>query len=96
VTRATGVDPTHANARLNAWFDGIDTLSGVRLRDLATPVFNAPGVATADRALAAYLVANAYAKLDDRLQGCAWARRAVDLDPGVRSYGALVRSLCPP
>jgi serine/threonine-protein kinase len=96
VMRASDVDPAQANARLNAWFDGIDTLSGSTLRDLATPVYSAPGVATADRALAAYLVANAYAKLDDRQQGCEWARRALSLEGSVRSYGALVRSLCQP
>ena len=95
-TRSAGVDPARAKALLNEWFDGIDTLDGTTLRTLAKPVFDSPGVARADRALAAYLVANAYAKLDDRSGGCEWARRAVSLDAGVRSYGVLVRSLCQP
>jgi serine/threonine-protein kinase len=82
--------------RLNDWFDRIDALDGATLRDSAKAVFDTPGVAAKDRALAAYLVANAYAKLDDRAQGCQWARRAAGLDAGVRSYPALVQSLCEP
>jgi hypothetical protein len=83
-------------ARLNDWFDRIDALDGVTLRDSAKAAFDTPGVAAKDRALAAYLVANAYAKLDDRAHGCEWARRAASLDAAVRSYPALVQSLCQP
>jgi hypothetical protein len=83
-------------AQLNDLFDRIDALDGVTLRDSAKAVFDTPGVAPKDRALAAYLVANAYAKLDDRARGCEWARRAAGLDAVVRSYAALVRSLCEP
>jgi len=93
-TRAGGIDPAKAGALLNGWFDRIDDLSGALLRDSAQAVFDTPGVAAKDRALAAYLVANAYAKLDQRSQGCDWARRAATLDGGVRSYPALVQSLC--
>ena len=57
---------------------------------------DSPGVSSKDRALAAYLVANAYAKLDDRARGCEWSRRAASLDATVRSYPALVQSLCQP
>ena len=92
---ALPVDPARAGALLNDWFDRIDSFNGITLRDSAQAVFDAPGVAPKDRALAAYLVANAYAKLDQRAPGCAWARRATSLDPGVRSYPALVQSLCP-
>jgi hypothetical protein len=57
-------------------------------------VYDAPGVSVKNRALAAYLVANAFAKLDDRTQGCEWARRAATTDPATRSYAALSQSLC--
>jgi len=83
-----------SRARLDAWFDRIDEMDGATLRDSARAVFDAPGVGTQDRALAAYLIANAYAKLDQRGEGCAWARRAAGLDAGVRSYTVLVQSLC--
>jgi hypothetical protein len=82
--------------RLNNWFDRIDELDGVTLRDSAKAAYDTPGVTAKDRALAAYLVANAYAKLDDRAGGCEWARRAAGLDAAVRSYPALVQSLCQP
>lgn len=90
------LDPAAAGVMLNNWFDRLDDIDGAVLRDSAKDVFNSPGVAAKDRALAAYLVANAYAKLDDRGQGCRWARQATSLDPGVRSYPALVQSLCTP
>ena len=88
------IDPAKADAMLNDWFDRIDNLDGATLRDSAKAVFDAAGVTAKDRALAAYLIANAYAKLEQRSQGCEWARRAVSLDPSVRSYPALVQSLC--
>jgi hypothetical protein len=91
-----GVDATRAEALLNTWFDRLDSLDGATLRDSATLVYDSPGVSAKDRALAAYLVANAYAKLDDRAQGCDWARRAVASDPATRSYAALSQSLCRP
>ena len=53
------------------------------------PILASPG------RLAAYLVANAYAKLDQRTNGCTWAQKAVGLDGSQRSYAALVTSLCP-
>jgi serine/threonine-protein kinase len=96
LARPVGVDPAKAGALLNGWFDRIDNLDGATLRDSAQAVFDSPGVASTDRALAAYLIANAYAKLDDRARGCEWSRRATSLDPGVRSYAALVQSLCQP
>lgn len=86
--------PATSRARLDTWFDRIDDIDGTALRDSALAVFNASGERAEDRALAAYLVANAYAKLDQRGDGCAWARRAAGLDAGVRSYTVLVQSLC--
>ncbi|HXQ27876.1 MAG TPA: serine/threonine-protein kinase [Gemmatimonadales bacterium] len=95
-TARPAVDPTHASALLNGWFDRIDDMDGATLRDSAKAIYNLGGVATPDRALAAYLVANAYAKLEDRGHGCEWARHAASLDPATRSYPALVQSLCNP
>jgi len=89
-----GIDPTRAAALLDDWFDRIDSLDGATLRDSARLVYDAPGVSVKNRALAAYLVANAFAKLDDRTQGCEWARRAATTDPATRSYAALSQSLC--
>ena len=92
-TQVTVAVPT-TSARLNDWFDRIDEIPGAALRDSARAVFDTPGASGADRALAAYLVANAYAKLDQRSAGCEWARRAAGFDPNVRSYRVLAQSLC--
>jgi protein kinase-like protein len=94
VARVPAIPAAQIGARLNDWFDRIDGLDGATLRDSSKAAFDTPGVSAKDRALAAYLVANAYAKLDDRAQGCEWARRAASLDATVRSYPALVQSLC--
>jgi serine/threonine-protein kinase len=93
-SRAAPSAPASATARLNDWFDRIDDIPGAALRDSARAVFDTPGLGATDRALAAYLVANAYAKLEQRAAGCEWARRAAGLDAGVRSYQVLARSLC--
>ncbi|HUK62665.1 MAG TPA: serine/threonine-protein kinase, partial [Dongiaceae bacterium] len=65
--------PPSVTTRLNDWFDRIDDIPGAALRDSARAVFDTPGLGATDRALAAYLMANAYAKLDQRAQGCEWA-----------------------
>jgi hypothetical protein len=91
-----GIDPGRAAALLDNWFDRIDSLDGATLRDSAKLVYDTPGVSAKSRALAAYLVANAFAKLEDRTLGCEWARRAVAADPATRSYAALSQSLCRP
>jgi hypothetical protein len=64
------------------------------LRDAALDIFNTKGVAEKDRAMAAYLVANGFAKLDDKTSTCSWAQRAATLDRTSRAYGALRQSAC--
>jgi len=91
---APAIDAALATKLLNDWVDRIDAIDGAVLRDSARAVYETHGLASKDRALAAYLVANAYAKLEDRAQGCDWARRALTLDSRSRSYAALSQSLC--
>jgi hypothetical protein len=69
------------------------------VRDSAEHVFNASGVGRDDQAFAAYVVANAFAVLDDREPGrghkgtaLEWARRAVSISP-TTAYQALVTDL---
>ncbi len=80
-------------ARLSEWVDSMDSMKPTALRDSARRVFNTPGVEPKDRALAAYLVATAYAKLENRDQSCVWARRAASL-ANERSYGRLTQDVC--
>lgn len=79
---------------MNTLLDKIDDLSGTVLRDAAIDVYNAAGVSDKNRALAAYLAASGFAKLEDKGSTCAWARRATALDRAARSYAALQQSTC--
>jgi hypothetical protein len=92
--RPTGIDPARAGDSLNTLFEKIDDMSGGMLRDAALDIFNAAGVSTKDKAMAAYLVATGFSKLSDQSQTCAWARRAVSLESSSRPYNALQQSTC--
>jgi serine/threonine-protein kinase len=92
--RPTGIDPARAGDSLNSLLDKIDDLSGGMLRDAALDIFNAAGVSTKDKAMAAYLVATGFSKLSDQSQTCAWARRAVSLESSSGPYNALQQSTC--
>jgi hypothetical protein len=63
------------------------------VKDTATAYYNATGISDRDRATAAYVTANAFSSLDDRLSALDWARRALQLDPNNRSYRQLVNDL---
>jgi eukaryotic-like serine/threonine-protein kinase len=89
-----GLNPARASDSLDALLDRIDDLSGTMLRDAALDIFNTEGVSNKDKAFAAYLAANGWAKLDDSSNTCAWARRAVNLDRTARSYTALQQQIC--
>jgi hypothetical protein len=89
-----GISPGRAGDSLNTLFDNIDDLSGTMLRDAALDIYNTPGVSSKDKAMAAYLTANGFAKLSDQAKTCEWARRAVNLEPSSRSYAALQQSTC--
>jgi hypothetical protein len=62
----------------------------VTVRDSARHIFNAPGIATTDKARAAFVLGNAFFQLNDRPQGCRWVRTAMELDVADSSYGKLV------
>ena len=69
-------------------------------RDSAEHIFNAPGIAKSDQAFAAYVLANAFAQLDDQQPGqghkataISWAQRATALDPGSAAYRRLAHDL---
>ncbi|HEY3279016.1 MAG TPA: serine/threonine-protein kinase [Gemmatimonadales bacterium] len=90
----TGIDPARASDSLDVLLDKVDDLSGAMLRDAALDIYNATGVSSKNKAMAAYLVATGFAKLSDQGRTCDWARAAVRLDAASRSYPALVQSAC--
>jgi eukaryotic-like serine/threonine-protein kinase len=83
-------------------FDAIDDMMMKKLtpasarwiRDSAMKFYDAPSVTKADKAYAAFLVANAYWNMNQRAEGCNWVRTAINLDPASTAYsGALAQ--CP-
>jgi hypothetical protein len=98
---ATPVDVADAKERLYGLIDrfsldpAVPTAAAIAIaaRDTALTYFNAPGIAPADKALAAYVVANAYAALNQKAEALNWARQGLTLNPNDRSLQALVNSL---
>ncbi len=91
------VDAANASDQLFDLFERITAgnASSVTLfaaSDTALAYFESNTVTTSDRALAAYVIANAYVEMRDRSQALTWARRAVRLEPNNASYQAMVRA----
>ena len=94
---APSVDPARAADALDGLFTGLDdhSLQAALVRDSALKVYQGAGVAEKDRGFAAYVIANAFAALDDRGRALEWARKGVTHDPANRAYQQLVRDLSP-
>ncbi len=82
-----------AEDRLVDFLLALNQSNAAAIRDTATAYYNAIGISDRDRATAAYVTANAFSSLDDRLSALEWARRALQLDPNNRSYQRLVNDL---
>jgi hypothetical protein len=54
--------------------------------DSAMHIFNAPGIASSDKAYAAFVVGNAYFQQFNRRRGCDWVRTATVLSPTDTTY----------
>ena len=63
------------------------------IRDTATAYYNAVGITATNKALAAFVTAQAIGLSGDRLTALDWARRARDLEPSNRSYQTMVTEL---
>jgi hypothetical protein len=92
------VDPARAADALDVLFTGLDdhTLQAPLVRDSALKFYAGAGVADKDRGFAAYVVANAFAALEDRPRALEWARKSVTHDRANRAYQQLVRDLSGP
>src|SRR5436190_2482596 len=88
------INPVQAAALLEDLFDKLDakTMAAATVRDSAQHIFDTRGVTTADSAFAAYIEANAFARLDDeqprrghKATALQWAERAERLQPTSRA-----------
>jgi serine/threonine protein kinase len=87
------VDPAKAADALDALTDLVDR-DPAAARDSATVLYEAASVAKTDKAMAAFVIANAFWKLGNRPQGCTWIRRAQTLDPATPTFTTVATSQC--
>ena len=64
----------------------LDPRSAALVRDSAMHIFYAPGIASSDKAYAAFVVGNAYFQQFNRRRGCEWVRTATVLSPTDTTY----------
>jgi serine/threonine-protein kinase len=81
-----GIDVARARGRLDDLLEKLEPRNAAMVRDSATDIFNAPGIAVRDKAYAAYVVglATFQPPENDRKAGCSWIRTAVLLDSSQR------------
>ena len=83
-----------ADSMLNVMLDSVASDNATRYQDSATRFYNAPGIATKDKALAAFVIANTHWTNGERAAGCRWVRTAQQLDPSVPTYGNIAQTQC--
>jgi serine/threonine protein kinase len=88
------VDLALAGEALNELLDSIDSYPTALVRDSARVLFDAPGIATNDKAFAAFVMGNTFFKERDRSQGCGWIQRASAINPSSSVYSGFVREQC--
>jgi hypothetical protein len=90
----TAMDSAKIGDGLDNLFDQFTSqkIANTTVEDSATHVYNAVQLAPKDRAFAAYILANVYARLNDT-RASQWAQKAKQLDPGSAAYQRLVHDL---
>ena len=98
-TRQTSTAPARfdlggSGKALTELMDSIDVFPNKMVRDSATALFNAAGIAPKDRAMAAFVIGNTFFQMRDRTQGCDWVRRASTIDTVSTVYPRFIRAQC--
>jgi serine/threonine-protein kinase len=83
-----------AGDALNELMDSVDSYQTTMVRDSARVLFEASGIATKDKALAAFVIANTFFKAKDRVQGCGWVKQASVIDPSSSVYARFLEEQC--
>lgn len=91
---ASRINLALAGEALNELLDSIDSYRTSMVRDSARVLFDAPGIATNDKAFAAFVIGNTFFKARDRSQGCSWVQRASSINPSSSVYSGFVREQC--
>jgi len=88
---STGIDPAQAGAILDGLIESDRTI----IRDSATKVFNTAGVAGADKAFAACMIAQAEQGLGNRVAALRWADTGLKRNANLTSCQNVVQTLRP-
>jgi hypothetical protein len=80
------IDVARAKDLLDDLLEKVKPANAAMVRDSATHMFYALGIAPRDKAYAAFVIGNAYFQLFNRQQGCQWVRTATELDPADTNY----------
>jgi serine/threonine protein kinase len=86
------IDVARARDLLDDLLDKLEPRNAAMVRDSARHIFDAPTIATRDKAYAAYVVglARSQPPENDRAAGCAWIRMAMNLDSSQARYRDLL------
>ena len=92
-TAPSTINIATVGATLDDLLDSVDARTAAVL-DSATHVYNAPGLATKDKAMAAFVIANAMWAKKDRAGGCRWVHTAANIEPSDHTYATMAQSQC--
>ena len=80
------IDVARAKDLLDDLLLSVNPTNAAIVRDSATHMFYAPGIAPRDKAYAAFVLGNAYFQQFNRERGCQWVRTATELNPADTTY----------
>jgi len=80
------IDVARAKDLLDDLLEKVNPPNAAMVRDSATHMFYAPGIAPRDKAYAAFVIGNAYFQQFNRDKGCQWVRTATELNPADTNY----------
>src|SRR5213593_287958 len=86
IRRKPRIELARAHELLDDLLFKLEPRTAAMVLDSARPIYIAPDVTLVDKALAAFVIGNAYFQANEREKGCDWVKTAALLDPATRSY----------
>jgi len=86
IRRKPRIELARAHELLDDLLFKLEPRTAAMVLDSARHIYIAPDVTLVDKALAAFVIGNAYFQANEREKGCDWVKTAALLDPATRSY----------
>ncbi len=86
IRRKPRIELARAHELLDDLLFKLEPRTAAMVLDSARHIYTAPDVTLVDKALAAFVIGNAYFQANEREKGCDWVKTAALLDPATRSY----------